>query len=143
MTDPTRRPWSMTTWRKRRGRLRRPTKPQSRGIIYEHTASTPSAERLSTEFRTLIEAQRAEGLRLTDSEVAQVIRGIETGAREARGTLPGETAAYLGLLKRVLRPPKEGPDLSLSMATENRTFVATENCTLLGRTSRAERTFSR
>ena len=28
----------------------------------------------------------------------------------------------------------------LSMATENRTFVATENCTLLGRTSRAERT---
>ena len=31
----------------------------------------------------------------------------------------------------------------LSMATENRTFVATENCTLLGRTSRPERTFSR
>ena len=31
----------------------------------------------------------------------------------------------------------------MSMATENRTFVATENCTLLGRTSRAERTFSR
>ena len=33
--------------------------------------------------------------------------------------------------------------LTLSMATENRTFVATENCTLLGRTSQAERTFSR
>ena len=32
---------------------------------------------------------------------------------------------------------------AVSMATENRTFVATENCTLLGRTSRAERTFSR
>ena len=32
---------------------------------------------------------------------------------------------------------------SVSMATENRTLVATENCTLLGRTSRAERTFSR
>ena len=31
----------------------------------------------------------------------------------------------------------------MSMATENRTFVATEHCTLLGRTSRAERTFSR
>ena len=31
----------------------------------------------------------------------------------------------------------------VSMATENRTFVATENRTLLGRTSRAERTFSR
>ena len=34
-------------------------------------------------------------------------------------------------------------DESVSMATENRTFVATKNCTLLGRTSRAERTFSR
>ena len=32
---------------------------------------------------------------------------------------------------------------AVSMATENRTFVATEHCTLLGRTSRAERTFSR
>ena len=32
---------------------------------------------------------------------------------------------------------------TVSMATENRTFMATENCTLLGRTSRAERTFSR
>ena len=31
----------------------------------------------------------------------------------------------------------------MSMATETHTFVATENCTLLGRTSRAERTFSR
>ena len=31
----------------------------------------------------------------------------------------------------------------VSMATENRTFVATENCTLLGRTPQAERTFSR
>ena len=44
-----------------------------------------------------------------------------------------------------------GSDYRMSMATENRTFVATENrtfvatenCTLLGRTSRAERTFSR
>ena len=32
---------------------------------------------------------------------------------------------------------------AMSMATENRAFVATETCTLLGRTSRAERTFSR
>ena len=38
---------------------------------------------------------------------------------------------------------QHGPGGALSMATENRTFMATENCTLLGRTSRAERTFSR
>ena len=84
----------------------------SRGIIYEHTAGTPSAERLGAEFRVLIEARRTKGLRLTDSEVAQVIRAIETGASKARETLPGETAAYLALLKRVLQPPKDGPALS-------------------------------
>ena len=38
---------------------------------------------------------------------------------------------------------EEAAEFELSMATENRTFMATENCTLLGRTSRAERTFSR
>ena len=32
---------------------------------------------------------------------------------------------------------------AMSMATENCTLLATENRTLLGRTSRAERTFSR
>ena len=40
-------------------------------------------------------------------------------------------------------PVASRPIVPLSMATENRTFVATENCTLLGRTSRAKRTFSR
>ena len=84
----------------------------SRGIIYEHSADTPSAERLGAEFRVLIETRRTKGLRLTDSEVAQVIRAIETGASKARETLPGETAAYLELLKRVLQPPKDGPALS-------------------------------
>ena len=75
----------------------------SRGIIYEHSAGTPSAERLSAELRTLIESQRTEGLQLTDSEVALVMRRIETGAREARSVLSGEKTAYLELLKRVLR----------------------------------------
>ena len=84
----------------------------SRGIIYEHSAGTPSAEQLRAAFRALIEARRAKGLQLTDSEVALVLRGIETGAREARATLPGEKAAYLELLKRVLRPANGGPDQS-------------------------------
>ena len=84
----------------------------SRGIIYEHSAGTPSAERLSAEFRSLIAARRAEGLQLSDSDVALVIRGIETGAREARATLPGEKTAYLELLQRVLRPPNAGPERS-------------------------------
>ena len=77
----------------------------SRGIIYEHKAGTPVAERLGAEIRTLVESQRREGLQLTDSEVALVLRGIETGSREARAALPGDKTAYLDLLKRVLREP--------------------------------------
>ena len=77
----------------------------SRGIIYEHSAGIPSAERLGVELRTLIESQRTEGLHLTDSEVAAVLRGIETGASEACSVLPGDKTAYLELLKRVLRSP--------------------------------------
>ena len=77
----------------------------SRGIIYEHKAGTPTAERLSAELRTLVESQRSEGLQLTDSEVSLVLRAIETGSREARAALPGDKTAYLELLKRVLRAP--------------------------------------
>ena len=47
----------------------------------------------------------------------------------------------IGLIVSEVNPKSAGS--YMSMATENRTFVATENCTLLGRTSRAERTFSR
>ena len=93
----------------------------SRGIIYEHSAGTPSAERLGTEFRTLIEARRTEGLQLTDSEVARVMRGIDTGAREARTTLPGEKTAYLELLKRVLRPSTGTEDQPSDGQTPERT----------------------
>ena len=92
----------------------------SRGIIYEHSAGTPSAERLSAEFRTLIESRRADGLQLTDSEVALVIRGIETGAREAGAALPGEKTAYLELLRRVLRPPTGSQDQTSDGETPRR-----------------------
>ena len=92
----------------------------SRGIIYEHSAGTPSAERLSAEFRSLVEAKRAEGLQLSDSDVAAVIRGIETGAREAHAALPGEKTAYLELLQRVLRAPNESPERSSDGAAPER-----------------------
>ena len=55
-------------------------------------------------------------------------------ARRAAGAATGTINRETSALHRMC---------TLSMATENRTFVATENCTLLGRTSRAERTFSR
>ena len=49
---------------------------------------------------TLIETSRNEGLRVSDAEVADVLRRIEQAARDARKVLPGDDAAYVGLLKR-------------------------------------------
>ena len=89
----------------------------SRGIIYEHRAGTPSAERLRAELRNLIEARRAEGFRLADSEVAVVLRGVESGARDAGAALPGDGTAYLELLGRVLRAPNGGENQSSGSRT--------------------------
>jgi hypothetical protein len=60
---------------------------------------------MSLEFRSLIDAKRAKGLQSSDSDVALAIRGIETGAREASASLPGDKTAYLKLLQLVLKPP--------------------------------------
>ncbi len=77
----------------------------SRGIIYDHQAGLPSAERLAAEIKTLVEAARGKGLRAGDADMATVFRRIERAAREARSTLPGESTAYLGFLKRILPEP--------------------------------------
>ena len=81
----------------------------SRGIIYEHTAGIPSAERLSAEIKSLVDAERIERLQIGDADVAQVMRRIEAASRDAHSALPGERTAYLDLLKRVLRDaPRSG-----------------------------------
>lgn len=73
----------------------------SRGIIYEHAAGLASAERLSAAIRTLLETLQEQGMRIGDADVADALRRIEQGARDARATLPGGEAAYLDLLKRL------------------------------------------
>ena len=79
----------------------------SRGIIYEHVAGTPSAGRLGAEIKTLVEAQRAAGLKVGDADISHVMRRIENGAHAARSALPGDETAYLQLLKRLLGDPEE------------------------------------
>ena len=75
----------------------------SRGIIYEHSAGLPTAERLVSDIKQLIETRRSEGLVMGDGDVSAVLRRIETGARTAKTVLGGESTAYLQLLKRVLK----------------------------------------
>jgi uncharacterized protein with beta-barrel porin domain len=75
----------------------------SRGILYEHSARTAAAQRLAGEMKPVIEADRANGARISDHDIAGVLRRVETGAREARGALDDgdEERAYLSMLKRV------------------------------------------
>jgi hypothetical protein len=96
----------------------------SRDIIYEHNAGTPSAERLRAQLRNLIDASRAERPRLADSEVAVIVRGVESGARDAGAALPGDNTAYLELLARVLRAPNGGENQSSDSGTPPPTAVS-------------------
>ena len=95
----------------------------SRGIIYDHGAALPAAERLSGDIKTLIETQRSEGLRISDADVAAMLRRVEDGARQARSDTTGtdgeDKTAYLQLLKRVLRVPPPAGASHVSQAQES------------------------
>lgn len=75
----------------------------SRGIVYEHAATTAQAQRLANEMKELIDAGERDGPRLADRDLADLLRRIEIGAREARSALgdDGSDTACLALLKRV------------------------------------------
>jgi hypothetical protein len=78
-----------------------------RGVLYEHQSTSVVAESLRREIKTLLDQVGRGGGSRFDREAAEVLRGIERGARhEALG--PGAGAQdYLSLVARVLqeRPP--------------------------------------
>ncbi|HQZ38719.1 MAG TPA: hypothetical protein PLH72_06740 [Vicinamibacterales bacterium] len=77
----------------------------SHGIIAEVAATTPVGEGLRRQFDSLlVELGQGGGARYA-GDAAEVLRGIERGARhEPRGVGDG-AASYLALLARVLPPP--------------------------------------
>jgi hypothetical protein len=79
----------------------------SRGVIYEHQAQSPVAEKLRRELKVfLADVGRGGGPRF-ESQAAEVLRGIARGAsHEAEGIGSG-AQDYLTLIARVLheRPP--------------------------------------
>ena len=92
--------------------LARTWETASRGIIYEHAATSAQAQRLASEMKQLIEAGAQEGPRLADRDLADLLRRIEIGAREAGNALgsDGPETACLEMLKRVwsTASPEEG-----------------------------------
>ena len=82
----------------------------SRGIVYEHSAETAAAQRLAGELKQVVEAERDDGGRLSDGDAADVLRRIETGAREARRALgeDEDERACLALLRRFRTSTRSG-----------------------------------
>lgn len=75
----------------------------SRGLIYEHAAQSPVAQRLAAEMKALLEHAEQQGQKVHKAEVAIVLRALEKGARAARTMTDGGDTAYLGLMRRLLR----------------------------------------
>jgi len=74
----------------------------ARGVIYEHTPASRTAQSLETALKRLLAEIREQGGTVYDREAAIVLRAIEQGARDAR--LPHEgDAAYLELMARLLQ----------------------------------------
>jgi hypothetical protein len=73
----------------------------TRGVIYEHTAQSPIAQRLGKELQRKLEELRQQGATIYDREAAVALRAIEQGAREARKTDPSPTA-FMTLIGRLL-----------------------------------------
>jgi hypothetical protein len=89
-----------------------------RGVIYEHTAQTATAQRLASELQALLADMRRRGAKVYDGEAAVALRAMEKAAREVRRVVEGGDTAYLTLMARLHRQvaaeaPRgpEGPSL--------------------------------
>jgi hypothetical protein len=74
----------------------------SRGVIYEHAATSVMAQRLANELKAMLEEMRRQGATVYDGEAAIVLRAIEEGARTT-GKAGGAEIAYLALMARLLQ----------------------------------------
>lgn len=81
----------------------------SKGVIYEETSASLPAEGLRRVLKPLVEEIVQSGGSRAEREVAEVLRGIERGARHQAPEVGLDEASYLGLVGRVLRRPMAPP----------------------------------
>jgi hypothetical protein len=79
----------------------------SRGVLYEQTATSPTAEALRREVKTLLARITGDGGSRFERELAVVLRGIERGAKHDVSGIGNGAVDYLTLVARILqeRPP--------------------------------------
>lgn len=82
----------------------------SKGIIYEHQASSPPAERLSQKLKPLLDdPPAAGGPKAAERDLVRVLRCVEQAAAAAETALDGGGRAYLDLVGRMAKPAGGGP----------------------------------
>jgi hypothetical protein len=87
----------------------------SRGVLYEQTADSPNGEALRRELKEfLTQVGRGAGTRF-ERLAAEVLRGIERGAKHEAPGVGSGAVDYLSLVARILqeRPPDAQPASSL------------------------------
>jgi hypothetical protein len=82
----------------------------SRGVIYEHRATTPSGERLGAAIRAMLREVAGSGGSAFERDVAVVLRRVEKTARTAHASGAGDSRAYFKLLDRLLARRDEPAD---------------------------------
>ncbi len=76
----------------------------ARGLIYEHRPESVPAERFANTLKAALGDALKTVTRSAESEVAVVLRGFETIAREAQSADAPNPRALVELLGRVIRP---------------------------------------
>lgn len=75
----------------------------SRGLIFDEATASVIAEALRKELRQVVDEVAKSGGSRAEREVAQVLRGIERGARHEGGLVEDAPTGYLDLVGRVLQ----------------------------------------
>jgi hypothetical protein len=100
------------------GALATALETSSRGIIYDEPTASVVAEGLRRQLKTTIDEVTKGGGSQAERQVAEVLRGIERGAKHGPPEAGDSSSSYLELVGRILRqqtqPNKPAPPLIIA-----------------------------
>ena len=85
------------------GALARSLETASKGVIFEEATASVPAESLRRALKPVIEELTKDGGARAESEVAIVLKGIESAARHDGGLIPPGETSYLELVGRIFQ----------------------------------------
>ncbi len=80
----------------------------ARGLVYDHRATSPPADRLATALKAVIVEAGKTGGTAFERDAATVLRRVEQAARRAGQAVPSNDRAFLDFLKRITKRSTPG-----------------------------------